>query len=207
MIGAAAPVIPFARPIAPAVFFATQKGMGFMPDFDLYLLTADVPGHPVESSVSAQTLLALGYQLPPKPEGISSPQSAAPTLPQATAISLCDASPHSGRPATLLPFARLSAEAFEAVSAVVQQQLQSAAAQEAPGAGEDQWENPAARVAPGSGAPIHHSLAARLATNERLLAECPRAPEATPADAPHPRDPATSNSAPAQTASAPEGSK
>lgn len=55
------------RPLAPAEFFARQSGFGIVPDFDLYNLTADVPGHPVGSSVSAQTLTRLGYRLPATP--------------------------------------------------------------------------------------------------------------------------------------------
>lgn len=68
MIGAAAPLLAFSRPVAPAVFLATQSGFGVMPDFDLWNLTTDIPGHPTGSSVSSATLLAAGFALPAKDE-------------------------------------------------------------------------------------------------------------------------------------------
>lgn len=54
-----------ALPVAPAVFFGVQPGEGFVPDFRLYNLTADIPGHPQGSTVSEHTLRKLGFALPP----------------------------------------------------------------------------------------------------------------------------------------------
>ncbi|HEX2860703.1 MAG TPA: hypothetical protein VHN79_03645 [Lacunisphaera sp.] len=67
MIGAAAPVVAFARPVAPATFHAWQSGMGVMPDFELWNLTADIPRHPKDSTLSRQTLESYGYTVPPAP--------------------------------------------------------------------------------------------------------------------------------------------
>lgn len=52
------------RPLAPAVFAGRQEGIGRIPDFDLYNLTAAIPGHPEGSTVSAETLERAGYRLP-----------------------------------------------------------------------------------------------------------------------------------------------
>lgn len=49
---------------APAVFIGMQSGCGLRPDFALYNLTADIPGHPEGSTVSAQTLERNGFFLP-----------------------------------------------------------------------------------------------------------------------------------------------
>jgi hypothetical protein len=68
MIGAAAVLVEFPRPTAPAVYVGRQECAGLMPDFDLWNLTEDIPGYPAGSSVSTDTLLKLGYQLPAKPE-------------------------------------------------------------------------------------------------------------------------------------------
>jgi hypothetical protein len=54
------------QPVAPAKFIGRQDGLGVIEGFDLYLLTADIPGHPMGSTVSAQTLTRLGFRLPPK---------------------------------------------------------------------------------------------------------------------------------------------
>jgi len=65
----AAPAAPCAladRPVAPARFIGTQQGYGMVPDFDLWNLTADLPGHPTDSTVSSETLLKHGYRLPEK---------------------------------------------------------------------------------------------------------------------------------------------
>jgi hypothetical protein len=52
---------------APARFAGWQDGMGVMPDFELFVLTADIPGHPAGSTVSRRTLERLGYIVPPPP--------------------------------------------------------------------------------------------------------------------------------------------
>jgi hypothetical protein len=54
-------------PMAPAVFFAIQRCDGLMPDFALYNLTADIPGHPRNSTVSEADLRKAGYDVPPTP--------------------------------------------------------------------------------------------------------------------------------------------
>ena len=56
--------------LAPAVYAGRQQGIGSIPDFDLYTLTAPVSGHPEGSTVSAQTLLAAGYRLPLSPQRV-----------------------------------------------------------------------------------------------------------------------------------------
>lgn len=50
--------------MAPAVFIGIQPGFGSIPSFMCYNLTADIAGHPVNSTVSDVTLIALGYALP-----------------------------------------------------------------------------------------------------------------------------------------------
>ena len=55
---------PDCLPIAPAVFIGTQT-LGAV-SFDLYNLTQDIPGHPVNSTVSGETLTKAGYRLPEK---------------------------------------------------------------------------------------------------------------------------------------------
>ena len=52
------------RPLAPAVFIGVQEGFGGVPSFRCYNLTAQMGEHPPGSTVSEQTLLAMGYQLP-----------------------------------------------------------------------------------------------------------------------------------------------
>ncbi len=52
-------------PIAPAVFLGMQECAGVCPDFALFNLTADIPGHPCNSTVSEMTLRKLGFALPP----------------------------------------------------------------------------------------------------------------------------------------------
>jgi len=51
------------RPIAPATFLGYQQASG-RPPLALYVLTAAIPGHPADSTVSGPTLVAAGYQLP-----------------------------------------------------------------------------------------------------------------------------------------------
>lgn len=46
---------------APAVFIGWQSGNGVLPDFALFNLTRDVAGHPKDSTVSAATLVRLGF--------------------------------------------------------------------------------------------------------------------------------------------------
>lgn len=49
-----------------AEFKGKQSGMGFMPDFDMYNLKEDIPGHPKDSTVSDKTLQEAGYEVDPK---------------------------------------------------------------------------------------------------------------------------------------------
>lgn len=49
---------------APAIYRGMQDGFGIVPDFELWDLTADIPGHPSRSTVSRQTLEAAGYYVP-----------------------------------------------------------------------------------------------------------------------------------------------
>ena len=49
---------------APAVFRGIQSGFGIVDDFEMWDLTADIPGHPVRSTVSRQTLEEAGYSVP-----------------------------------------------------------------------------------------------------------------------------------------------
>ena len=51
------------RPLAPALYAGHQDGFGITEGFDLWLLTASIPGHPEGSSVSTQTLVAVGYRV------------------------------------------------------------------------------------------------------------------------------------------------
>ena len=53
------------KPVAPVTFVGTQKGWGGHPDFDLWNLTEDIPGHPSGSTLSSKTLEDLNYSLPP----------------------------------------------------------------------------------------------------------------------------------------------
>jgi len=54
------------RPIAPAVFAGVQHCSGIMPDFELWTLTVDIPGHCAGSSIDGKSIEAAGYELPPK---------------------------------------------------------------------------------------------------------------------------------------------
>jgi len=56
-----------AKPPAPATFLGTQKGYKTIPDYDLYDLTQDLPGHPKGSTVTRETLEDAGFTVPPKP--------------------------------------------------------------------------------------------------------------------------------------------
>jgi hypothetical protein len=78
-------LIDFTRPLAPAEFLCVQAGFGIVPDFELWNLTAPIPGHPTGSSVSRQTLLAAGFRVP-------APVSPSPILSPASLI------PASGKP-------------------------------------------------------------------------------------------------------------
>lgn len=69
------------RPQAPAVFVGTQDGCGVFPSFALYNLTAEIPGHPVGSTVSAETLTAAGYAVPPSCTEVTPAQVAAAPMP------------------------------------------------------------------------------------------------------------------------------
>ena len=55
------------RPIATAYYVGTQRGYGIVPDFALWTLTVDIPGHPAGSTVTPETIAALGYDLQPAP--------------------------------------------------------------------------------------------------------------------------------------------
>ena len=55
-------------PPAPATFLGVQCGYGITADIELWNLKADIPGHPVGSSVARQTLEAAGYIVPPAPQ-------------------------------------------------------------------------------------------------------------------------------------------
>ena len=52
------------RPLAPAVYVGRQEGIGSIPAFDLWNLTADIPGHNEGSTVASKTLIEAGYRLP-----------------------------------------------------------------------------------------------------------------------------------------------
>lgn len=51
-------------PIAPAIFIGVQKGFGAIQDFRCYNLTAPVGPHPIGSTLSEHTLVAMGFTLP-----------------------------------------------------------------------------------------------------------------------------------------------
>jgi hypothetical protein len=61
-------VQPSSRKLAPAVFAFRQPAYGSLTGFDCYNLTADVPGHPKNSTVSEHTLRKLGYYVPAREE-------------------------------------------------------------------------------------------------------------------------------------------
>lgn len=50
-------------PVAPALFIGCQDFPGRAP-FPLFNLQRDIPGHPVNSTVSADTLIRAGYAVP-----------------------------------------------------------------------------------------------------------------------------------------------
>lgn len=54
------------RPLAPAIYIGWQE-TGDGGGFALYNLTEDIEGHPTGSTVSARTLLDLGYRMPMTP--------------------------------------------------------------------------------------------------------------------------------------------
>jgi len=49
------------------VFHGVQSGMGVMPDFELWNLTAPVGIYPAGSTLSREAIEALGYSLPEAP--------------------------------------------------------------------------------------------------------------------------------------------
>ena len=51
----------YKKPI-PAKLIGIQRGIADIPDFELYNLEADIPGHPVGSTVSKNTILEAGYR-------------------------------------------------------------------------------------------------------------------------------------------------
>lgn len=58
------PAPPAPAPLAPVVFCGWQaRRLG--PPLALYTLTRAIPGHPAGSTLSAPTLLAAGFRLPP----------------------------------------------------------------------------------------------------------------------------------------------
>lgn len=57
-------VAPRQLQLAPARFAGRQQCNGIVPDFDLWTLTAAIPGHPEGSTVSSETLERLGYAVP-----------------------------------------------------------------------------------------------------------------------------------------------
>jgi hypothetical protein len=52
-----------ARPLAPAVFIGRQE-IGDGESIELFNLTTDIAGHPVDSTVSRQTLERAGFFVP-----------------------------------------------------------------------------------------------------------------------------------------------
>lgn len=53
-----------ARPEIAATFLGIQSGFGVMPDIELWNLEESIPGHPIGSTVSRQTIVTAGYLLP-----------------------------------------------------------------------------------------------------------------------------------------------
>ena len=78
------------RPTAPATFLGYQKlnDQGLEQPLELWTLTADIPGHPVSSTVSRRTLEKAGYVVPlpleeppaPAPPPQYSPEVPIPSL-------------------------------------------------------------------------------------------------------------------------------
>ena len=54
-------------PLAPVVWAGWQDCQGLMADFEQWTLTAEIPSHPVGSTLSRQTLKEWGYTVPPAP--------------------------------------------------------------------------------------------------------------------------------------------
>ena len=79
------PAEPGSKGPAPAKFIGVQEGVpGVVPDIELYNLTQDIDGHPVDSTVSRQTLERKGYSIPPMEK--TAPVSATPEV-KVTALS------------------------------------------------------------------------------------------------------------------------
>lgn len=67
---------PTSQPLrAPATFLGYQKSdsPGLEPPLELWILTADIPGHPEGSTVSRRALEQAGYVVPPLPEEAPAP--------------------------------------------------------------------------------------------------------------------------------------
>jgi len=62
-------------PVAPAIFLGYQKSgdQGLEQPLELWTLTADIPGHPVSSTVSRLTLEKAGYVVPLPLEELPAP--------------------------------------------------------------------------------------------------------------------------------------
>lgn len=56
---------PDETPLAPAYYAGRQKGTDNVADFDLYILTEEIPGYVQWSTVSGRTLKAAGFRIPP----------------------------------------------------------------------------------------------------------------------------------------------
>jgi hypothetical protein len=56
------------NPNAPATYLGIQDFGEGLPKLTLWNLTADIPDHPAGSSVSSETLIAAGYDLPEQPK-------------------------------------------------------------------------------------------------------------------------------------------
>lgn len=52
------------RPIAPVEYLGVQSGCGVMPDFALWNTVAPFCGHCAGATLTAETIHALGYDLP-----------------------------------------------------------------------------------------------------------------------------------------------
>lgn len=84
--GAMAPL----PPVAPATFLGYQKldDQGLEQALELWTLTADIPGHPVSSTVSRMTLEKAGYVVPLPLEELPAPACAPQCSPEAPIHSL-----------------------------------------------------------------------------------------------------------------------
>jgi hypothetical protein len=67
VIGERAVVLSFVPPPAPVAWCGWQDCQGLMADFEQWTLTACIPGHPVHSTLSRETLEAAGFTVPPAP--------------------------------------------------------------------------------------------------------------------------------------------